>query len=711
MSPRSRQVPVVLQMEITECGAACLAMVLASFGRWEKLDTVRDRCGASRDGTSATALIEAAKTFGLNANAFRREPADLGGLPLPQILFWTFDHFVVLERIEQDSFIIVDPASGRRRVTAAEFDRAFTGITLSFAPGERFARTRRPRGFLRRLPGMLKGSSAGFAAILVTSLITVILGVQIPGLTRIFVDDYLVQGYGDWLVPLLAGMLAVGVMRTMLGALYMRGLLRLQTKLTGVLSAQFIWRLLHLPFPFFASRSPAEVSARAGLPGQLSGIISGPMANAAVNLVAMTTYGAVMMAYSPLLTGVVLAVSALNIGIFWLTQRRVREGANLVQMTAGEAHAVTIRSVALLEQARATGSEAVLFGRMMNAHIRHINAEQQGGKLLRVVTALSQANSQLVSLAVLGVGAVQVIVTDMTLGTLMAMLMLAELFAGALGVATSASTSLGQANSALERLGDLLDRQLATEELKEAPSAICDGRLTCRGVSFSYPNGSVLFKDVELSVAARDSVAISGPSGSGKSTLARLLAGLATPDGGVVTVGTGTGHVHPEAARGIALVDQDPFFPAGTLRAALTLWNPQVPLTLIRQALVDAEIAHVIDARAGGIEGRISEGGLDFSGGERQRLAIARALVQDPRILVLDDATSGLDEATEARLLNNLRRRGVTLILITNRASVLNHVDHIWAIHERRLVPLAAEDVMQISRDTRADGTKLARVS
>lgn len=711
MSPRSRQVPVVLQMEITECGAACLAMVLASFGRWEKLDTVRDRCGASRDGTSAAALIEAAKTFGLSANAYRREPVDLSGLPLPQILFWTFDHFVVLESIEKDGFTIVDPASGRRRVTAAEFDRAFTGITLSFAPNEDFLGTRRPSGFVRRLPGMLKGSGAGFAAILLTSLITVVLGVQIPGLTRIFVDDYLVQGYGDWLVPLLGGMLAIGAMRIMLGALYMRGLLRLQTKLTGVLSAQFIWRLLHLPPAFFAGRSPAEVAARAGLPAQLSGTISGPMANAAVNLVAMTTYAAVMTGYSPLLTGVVVAVSTLNIGVFWLTQRRVQESANLIQMTAGEAHAVTIRSVALLEQARATGAEAVLFGRIMNAHIRHINAEQQGGKLLRIVNSLSQTNSQLVSLAVLGVGAIQVITTDMTLGTLMAMLMLAELFAGALGVLTSAGTALGQANSALERLGDLLDRPLADDELSEPAGVICNGRLTCRALSFSYPNGSSLFKDVELSVAAHESIAISGPSGSGKSTLARLLTGLATPTSGIVTVGTGAADVRPETARGIVLVEQDPFFPAGTLRAAITMWNPQIPPNAVKQALVDAEVAHVIDARPGGIEGRISEGGLDFSGGERQRLAIARALVQNPRILVLDDATSGLDEATEARLLNNLRRRGVTLVLITNRASVLNHVDRIWAIHDRNLVALATEDLLQIRHEKRGDRMKLARIS
>lgn len=693
-------------MEAAECGSVCLAMVLAAFGRWETLDAIRDSCGVSRDGTSAASIVDAAESRGLKAQAFSRDIDELAALPLPQILFWGFNHFVVLEAVRGDRFDIIDPAHGRRQVDRAEFGRRFTGVTLVFEPGLDFCRTARPRGTLRRLVGMLAGSVDMFAAIIVASFAMVTLGVLVPGLTRIFIDDYLVQGYGDWLIPLLLGLLAVGILQGILSALYLHGMLMLQTKVTAVASARFVWRLFKLPYDFFVRRSAVEVSGRAQLAGQVAGTVSGPIAEAAVNVLALVGYVAVMLLYSPELTAVVVVLAAVQLMVLRIVTRRIQEQAVQIQMAAGQAHAATVQGTALLEQARATGTEALLFERMMQAEAQFINVEQQSGRTTRLLSTLPYAMSRMTSLAVLGVGAVMVIGTDatmtgteMTLGTLLGFLMLATLFSTALGALTGIGTAVGQSAGALSRLGDVLDgNEPADTETPALPEPT--GRIALSEVDFAYPKGGLVLTGTDLTIDAGSSIGIMGASSSGKTTLARLLVGLVTPTGGqLLFEARQNGRtVWSPSVSGIGFVDQTPFFPGGSLRAALTTWNAAADAASVERALEDAEIANVVAERPGGIDCVIGEGGSGFSGGERQRLAIARALVEEPSILVLDDATSALDEETEARLLNNLRQRRITVVLMTNRVSAIHQLDRAVALHEGRLVPVSNAEIKQAAQ-------------
>lgn len=687
-------------MEAAECGAACLAMVLASFGRWEALDAVRDSCGVSRDGTSAEDILEAARRRGLEANAYSREVEDLGSLPQPQILFWGFDHFVVLEAIGRDGFDINDPAHGRRRVDREEFDRRFTGVTMVFAPGPAFEPSGRARGALTHLLALLRGSGGMFAAIILTSTAMVALGMLVPGLTRIFVDDYLVQGFGDWLIPLLFALLVVGGLNTALSAFHARGVLVLQTKLNAVLSARFVWRLFRLPYEFFVRRSVVEISSRTQLAGQLAGTISGPLTQAAVNGLALAGYLGIMLCYSTILTGVVLVFALIELAILRLAARRLREQAILLQMVAGQAHAAAVQGAALLEQARATGSEAILFNRLVQAEARLIGAEQASGRTTRLIAALPFAGSRLTMLALLGAGALVVIRTDMTLGTLLGFLMLAELFSTALGSFTGISAAVSQSAAAVDRLDDALDRAVGVDRERMAGAALPTGRLELRRVAFSYANGGTVIDDASLEVAPGECVGVMGASGSGKSTLARLLVGLVAPTQGEIVFETRSANQLswvPDCAC-IGFVDQAPFFPTGTLRAALTFWNDKAEAVEILRALADAEVAGVVERRPGGLDGPIGEGGGGFSSGERQRLAIARALVGKPRILVMDDATSALDEGNEARILENLRRRGLTLILLTNRASAVRHLDRAVVLREGRLAPVNIEQAYKVAQ-------------
>lgn len=688
--------PTILQMENSECGAACLAMILAAYGRWETLDTVRDRCGVSRDGVSAADIIEAAEYFGLTARAYRREIDELAALGFPQILFWGFDHFVVLEAMGRNHAIINDPAHGRRRLSLEAFSAHFTGITLSFAPGADFQRAPRPPGALRRMAGLVWGSGAMFFMIVVASLCMVAVGVLVPGITRVFIDDYLVQGYGDWLAPLLAGLVVVGLLNAALAALHTHGLMLLQTKLSAILSARFIWRLFHLPYEFFARRNAVEVASRPQYAAQVATTISGPVAQSLVNGLSLLGYVAVMLAFSVPLTMLVVVLAAFELAIVALVSRRLREEAAQLQMMSGQAHAVTVQGASLLEEAKVNGTEAMLFDRLVDAQVRLINVEQSTGRSAKLLATLPYASSRLTTLAVLGGGTYLVMVTTTTLGTVLGFLMLAGLFSGALSVLTGTGTAIGQAGSAMTRLGDALERDDSRDQGRDAQrqrNAWPTGRIALSGAGFAYTNAPPVFAGAELHIEPGQCVGITGGSGSGKSTMARIFAGVAPLTSGrlrheVVCDGQKS---WVDGAPAVGFVDQTPFMPSGTLRAALTLWGAGVDDGAILRALIDADIAHAVFNRPGGIDGRIGEGAGGFSGGERQRLAIARALLTGAQVLVLDDATSALDETTEARVLENLRRRGTTTILFTNRTSALSQFDRVALLRDGVLTPLHSQ--------------------
>lgn len=692
---RSRKVPSVLQMEAAECGAACLAMVLAAFGRWETLDQVRDSCGVSRDGTSAADIVAAARARGLVAHAYKRDLDGLAGLPFPQILFWNFDHFVVLEAVRGGGFQINDPANGRRVVGIAEFSASFTGITLTFEPGPDFQLMRAPRPTFLRLLAQLEGSWLAFSAIILTSAALVMVGALVPGLTQIFVDDYLVQGHGDWLLPLLAAIIAIGAFNAALSFVYLRGLLLLRTKINAVLSARYVWRMFHLPYEFFVRRSTVEVSSRTQLAMQVANTVSGPVAQTAVNCIAMLGYAGMMLLYNPILTAVVIALALVELIILQQVTRRVQEQAIHLQMIAGQAHAVAVQGAALLEQARASGGETILFNRMVQAEARLINSEQRSGRTTHLLAALPFATSRFTTLAVLGVGALQVIYSEMTIGTLVGFLALSGLFSTALGAFTGIGTAVGQSGAALGRLGDALDAPAAAgpgkadaEAAEAGPApAVATGKIELRNVDFAYPNGSPVLAGLSLAVAPGEAIGILGGSGGGKSTLGRLLVGLLKPTGGEILLEAAGADDMARAGdcAGVGYVDQQPFFPKGTLRSAITFWNEAAAPDDIERALADAEIADAVRSRPGALDGPIGEGGSGFSGGERQRLSIARALVDRPQILVLDDATSNLDEDTEARLLENLRRRGITIVLLTSRPSAVRHLDRAFVLGHGRL--------------------------
>lgn len=691
---KRRRVPLIQQMESVECGAACLAMVLGSHGRFVPLEELRDRCRTGRSGVSAADLAAAGAAYGLRVGGFSREPDQLKELALPQILFWDFEHFVVLEGWSPGRFHIADPVGGRRCFAAAEFGRHFTGVTLTLQPGPGFTRSRRPPGMMSHLLAEARQAKGALALVGACGFLMALLGTLIPGFTRVFVDDYLGQGRRDWLVPLLAAMVAATLLRTGLSWLQVRALQMLNAKMTLSITAQFIWRLFHLPLGFFLRRSAGEVSTRAQLTGQVAGVVSGPMVQVCTEAVSAGVFAAVMTLYSPFLTLLCLGFAVLNLlGLHWLNGT-MREHSLRLDIAGAHAHAVGIQAMVMVEDYKATGTESLLFERMMDAELRHLDAEQRMGQARALAGLVPHLSSGLLAVLVLGAGTVQVMSSTMTIGTLVGFHLLSEMFGHAVGGIFNQAATVQAASGGVTRLRDTLDHPLdRTPPPPPEPDTLdgvarLAGGVSVSGVGFAYEHEAPVLHGIDLALQPGEFVAIIGPSGSGKTTLGRLLVGLAPPSSGELRLDGRLMQDIPESElrSSVAYVEQTPYLFAGKIRDNLSLWDGTVDAAMLAGAVRDAALGPVIARRPGAYDGRVGENGVGFSGGERQLLAVARALVRDPSLIVLDEATSALDANSELTLLDSLRRRGATCVLITHRSSVLRFCHRVIVMQQGRIV-------------------------
>lgn len=690
----SRRVPVILQMESAECGVAALAMVLAHFGRHLPLETLRNQSGVSRDGVTVAGLAAAARTNGLETVILRRDVDELAELPMPQVLYWQFDHFLVLEKVQGSHFVVVDPAQGRRRLDREAFSRGFTGITVVFSPQAVERTARAPQG-LRAILRQSLLFRRNLAMTFLAGLALLPIALTLPGFTRVFVDDILVRRFNDWVIPLLLGMVAAAGLRAILTWVSSTGALQLQTAMNSSLSAGLLWRLLRLPPRFFQRRSPGELSGRMQHAGTVAGAASGAVVSAAVDVAALLVFGAAMFAVEWTIAIAVFAFSALSLVGLRLLATRLTETGLEVQALAGAEHGMDIQAMENVEELRASGDEGQLFDKLMDVRLRLTNAEQSAERLKILLEAMTLVSRHGLTLVVLGVGAVQIVRTGFSFGDLIAFQMLAELFAGPLERLTGTGAQLRTASTAVTRLQDVLQRDVRTtgaSAADAAPPSRLPGTVHLAGVTVREAGGRTLLDDVSLTIERPgEIVVVTGPTASGKTTLLETISGVIVPETGHVLVGgQDVATLEPAVVRwSIGYADRAPYFAAGTFADAITVWTPDITPDQIARAVADAELTALLEIR-GGVEGRIAAGGLDLSGGERQRLAIARALAAEPSILILDDATSALDEETEARLFANLRARGVTVIVATVRESVARLADRTVALEAGR-VAMAAD--------------------
>jgi NHLM bacteriocin system ABC transporter peptidase/ATP-binding protein len=684
--------PTVLQMEVTECGPAALAIVMSHLGRRVPLEELRVACGVSRDGSKAGSIVRAARRYGLEADGFRLEADEALAGPFPFIAYWNFNHFLVVEGVSKTKVWLNDPSIGPRTVTREEFNESFSGVVLRFAPGPDFKTGGAVPGLMARLRHRLQGYGSAIWFVAWISLMLVLPGLVLPGAARVFIDDILINQFHGWLMPLLVGVAAMLGLQLLLSTLQEQALLRMELKLALEHSAQFTWHVLRLPIEFFSQRFTGDLANRISANDRVAQLLARDCGHTAAMCFTAAFLGIVMLLYNVTLAAIALAGVAINVVALNLVRRALADVALRLQTEQGKLFAISVVGLQSIETLKATGTEGDFFAKWSGHHARAINSEQTLAIYQQASSLVPPLMSSLTAAAVLGVGALQVMDGTLTIGTLVAFQSLLMSFSAPIAQFVATASKIQQASADLARLEDVMHygRDWRFPETPPAPiEAVAAGHLTLKEVSFGYsPLAPPLIENFSLDVAPGQWVALVGASGSGKTTIGKLITGLYEPRSGEIRI---DGHTLQEWGRTrlahvVTSVDQEIRLFKGTLSDNVTLWDETASHRAVLAALNDAGLADVVKNLAGNLEGAIDEGGRNLNGGQRQRIEIARALVQEPAVLVLDEATSALDTLSEAAILDAVRRRGMTCILVAHRLSTIRDCDEIIVLEHGRIV-------------------------
>ncbi|MFC9272749.1 NHLP family bacteriocin export ABC transporter peptidase/permease/ATPase subunit [Streptomyces zhihengii] len=694
--PKAVRTPTVLQMEAVECGAAALAMVLAHHGRHVPLEELRIACGVSRDGSRASNILKAARGYGLTAKGMQMEATALAGVQAPAILFWEFNHYVVYDgparRLGRRGVHINDPDRGRRFVSDQDFDTSFTGVALVLGPGPDFTRGGRRPGVLGAVPARLRGTTGTLLAALLASLLLVAVGAAVPALSRTYIDMFLIGGQTSLLGTLFASLAALVVLTAVLTGLQQANLLRGRVISSTLGSARFLRHLLRLPVTFFAQRSPADLVQRLQSNDAVAETLARDLAAAAVDGVVVVLYAALLWSYDPQLTVFGVGIALLNVVAIRIVLRLRATDTQKLRADSARLTNTSYTGLQLIETMKATGGEDGWFRRWAGQHATTLEVQQRLGVPSAFLAVVAPALATLNSALILWIGGLRAVEGHLSIGLLVAFQALVARFTAPITRLNSVAGRIQDFAADVARLKDVENFPVDGLYSREAPAPSTrrlKGHVVLQDITFGYsPLDAPLLRGFSLAVGPGRQVALVGGSGSGKSTVSRLISGLYRPWEGTVRIDGERLEDIPRSAlaASVSFVDQDVFLFEGTVRDNVALWDPSITDEAVAAALRDAAVLDVVSARADGIHGRVEQDGRNFSGGQRQRLEIARALVRRPSVLVLDEVTSALDAETERVIIDNIRRRGCACVVIAHRLSTVRDSDEIVVLDHGSVV-------------------------
>ncbi len=689
------KVPVVMQMEALECGAASLTMILAYYGKWIPLEQVRADCGVSRDGSNAKNVLKAARSYGLTAKGYRYEPEDLKkNGKFPCIIHWNFNHFVVLDGFKGNKAYLNDPAKGSYSVPMETFDKSFTGICLMFEPSESFEPGGKPKSVLSFAKKRLKGAGAAIAFVVLTTVISSLIGIINPAFSRIFLDRLLTGENPEWFMTFLfafAGMGAVQLIVQWIQTVYS---LKINGKLSVVGSTEYMWKVLRMPMEFFSQRMAGDIQQRQGMNASAAQSLVQTFAPLALNTVMMVFYLVVMIRYSFVLTLVGLASIVINIAVSRIISKKRINITRVSMRDSGKLAGATVAGIEMIETIKASGAENGFFekwaGYQASVNMQQVRFERLNQYLGMIPTFVSS----LANTAVLILGVYFTINGEFTVGMIMA-------FQGFLGSFTAPAQTLISAGQTLQEMRTQMER---VEDVMEYPTDVnydndavsedeeydkLTGNVELKNVTFGYSRlAEPLIRDFNLTLKTGGRVAFVGTSGCGKSTLSKLISGLYKPwSGEILFDGKPISDIDRNVFTGsLAVVDQDIILFEDTIANNIKMWDNSIEDFEMILAARDAQLHEDIMRRDGGYNYKITEGGKDFSGGQRQRMEIARVLAQDPTIIILDEATSALDAKTEYEVVKSIKDRGITCIVVAHRLSTIRDCDEIIVLDNGAVV-------------------------
>ena len=701
MASRIANVPQVMQMEALECGAACLAMVLAYYGRWEPLEKVREQCGVSRDGSKAGNIIKAARAYGLAANGLAADANDLReNADFPYIIYWNFNHFVVLDGFKGKYAYLNDPARGQVRVPIDEFEESYTGVALEFSKTADFREGGKRPSSLRYAMERLSGMRAPIVFVMLSAAIASLAGIAITSMRQVFVDRILSDKNPEWLRPMLICMLIVTVVHCVASVLNDVYLVRIRGKIAVVSSSRFMRHMLHLPLGFFSQRMVGDLQRRQSSNETVASALIGKLAPVVVNVIMLVLYLVFMLRYSVLLTVVGVVTVVLNAFLArYISKKRVNISRSAT-INAGKQYSTSVSGIQMIETIKAAGAENSFFGRWAGYQALVNKDSVRTTRLNEYLGAVPELLTSLANVAVLTLGIWLIVQGQFTTGGLLAFTGFLSSFMAPVSQLTTLGQTIQEMETQMERIEDVMNYEVDVPEDCDDPTEIARltqefGREKLRGqvdlenVSFGYsPLDPPLIENFDLHIEPGRWVALVGPSGCGKSTIGKLVSGLYKPWTGEVRFdGMPMSDVPNSVLRGsLAVVDQDIVVFDDSVADNVRLWDESIEEFEVVLACRDAGIHGIIADRRGGYSERVLPDGCNFSGGQLQRLEIARVLAKDPSIVILDEATSALDAKTEAEVMRRIRDRDITCIVVAHRLSTIRDCDEIIVLDHGKVV-------------------------